>query len=176
MSKFRNIAELPHEEFIPPDLCLSLLDQLEELKVKLHAMEASGSVLESKQASPPAIVHSARTGSKEVLLMTIRARADRLKFLPPELFADPAWDMLLDLYLADIMSRRVSVSSLCSASNVPATTALRWIGHLTKEGLIERMSDPCDGRRYFIALSKPGLAQMDGYFDALAQRVSSRAH
>src|SRR3546814_1843272 len=42
--------------------------------------------------------------------------------------SDPAWDMLLDLYLAaERNTRPVSISSLCIASAVPATTALRWI-------------------------------------------------
>ena len=96
----------------------------------------------------------------------IRGRAARRKFLPSELFADPAWDMFLDLYLAAIVSIRVSVSSLCGASNVPSTTALRWISHLTEGGLIERTTDPRDGRRHFIALSKMGVARMDSYFKA----------
>ena len=116
-------------------------------------------------ASRLCLVHSVRTGTERVVRNMIRTRAERRRFLPNHLFADPAWDMLLDLYLADIISKRISVSSLCSASNVPPTTALRWIEILENEGLAERATDPCDQRRRFIFLSDNGLASMDGFFE-----------
>ena len=112
-------------------------------------------------------VCSARTGTEESVRSIIGARADRLRFLPSDLFADPAWDMLLDLYLNEILSKRISVSSLCGASNVPISTALRWIGALDCKGLIVRTGDRCDGRRVFIALSEAGLARMDAYFGSI---------
>src|SRR3546814_4614981 len=61
--------------------------------------------------------------------------------------------MLLDLMAAHLSGQRVSVSSLCIAAAVPATTALRWIRALTAHGLFLRQADPSDGRRVFIALS-----------------------
>lgn len=112
------------------------------------------------------VFRSARKGAEQGLRKIISTRAERGKFLPDHLFADPAWDILLDLYLADILSKRVSVSSVCTAANVPATTALRWISTLLREGLIERASDPCDHRRYFVSLSYKGLAAMDGFFSS----------
>src|SRR5690606_24209072 len=65
----------------------------------------------------------------------LRVRRLRDEFLPGDLFADPAWDMLLDLFAARLEQERVSVSSLCIASAVPPTTALRWIRTLTEKGL-----------------------------------------
>ena len=118
----------------------------------------------SAHASRVSLVQSARTGTERVVRNIIRTRAERRRFLPDHLFADPAWDMLLDLYLADILAKRVTVSSLCIASNVPSTTALRWIKTLEKEGLAERGHDPRDQRRRFISLSGNGLASMDGFF------------
>jgi hypothetical protein len=150
-----------------------LLEQINGLEDDLGRFNAS--VRGGIKSIRPSVVKSARTGSEEVVRMMICARAGRFKVLPATLFADPAWDMLLDLYLADILSKRVSVSSLCGASNVPATTALRWIGHLTDEGLVERSSDPYDARRYFISLSEAGLARMDRYFEALPRHVAHGA-
>lgn len=69
--------------------------------------------------------------SAEALRAMIRARRLRSSFLPADLFADPAWDMLLDLLQAEIVQHRVPVSSLCIAAAVPATTALRWIKSMT---------------------------------------------
>jgi len=66
----------------------------------------------------------------------IRHRQLRAKFFDAGLFADPAWDILLDLTAARAEHARVSVTSLCSASGVPPTTALRWIGQMTQGGLL----------------------------------------
>lgn len=99
----------------------------------------------------------------------IRMRRLRDKHFPSDLFSDPAWDMLLDLMVARIDRLPVSVSSLCIASAVPATTALRWIKTMTEAGLFERRSDPSDGRRVFIALSDESAQAMHAYFaDMLA--------
>ena len=72
----------------------------------------------------------------------IRVRRDRERYLPAEIFADPAWDMLLDLMAAQLDQREVPVSSLCIAAAVPTTTALRWIRSLSEAGLFERRMDP----------------------------------
>jgi DNA-binding MarR family transcriptional regulator len=88
----------------------------------------------------------------------------RKKFFGFELFADPAWDMLLQLFLAEISQRRVSVTSLTIAAEVPATTALRWIKTMTDAALIRRRADPTDGRRIFVELSANASEALEGYF------------
>ncbi|WP_425228951.1 hypothetical protein [Sphingomonas sp.] len=97
----------------------------------------------------------------------IRARRLRAQYFGDGLFEDPAWDMLLDLYAAELEGGRVSVSSLCIAAQVAPTTALRWIGRLTAEGLFERRPDPQDRRRAFVALSGRASATMRAYVAAL---------
>lgn len=84
-------------------------------------------------------------------IVRLRRRRDRL--FAGDLFADPAWDMMLDLMIARIERLRVAVSSLCIAAAVPATTALRWIKTLTETGIFVRVDDPTDRRRVFIELS-----------------------
>lgn len=96
----------------------------------------------------------------------LRVRRMRDPLFPPDLFADPAWDIMLDLLAAHLEGRRVSVSSLCIAAAVPPTTALRWIRQLTDDGLLERRADPEDGRRVFITLSSTGLQAMRRWFAA----------
>jgi hypothetical protein len=98
---------------------------------------------------------------------TIRARRMRAQYFSGDLFADPAWDMLLDLFAAALERRRVSVSSLCIAAAVPPTTALRWISALHDVGLFERQADPSDRRRAYIVLSPKGLQGMQGYAAAV---------
>src|SRR3954451_9357535 len=53
----------------------------------------------------------------------LKARRMRARFFEAELFADPAWDVLLELYAAQIGQYRISVSSLCIGAAVPPTTA-----------------------------------------------------
>ena len=96
----------------------------------------------------------------------LRARRLREEILPGDLFADPAWDMLLDLLAARLEQERVSVSSLCIASAVPPTTALRWIRTLTEKGFVHRQADPHDGRRVFIALTEDTVDALTRWFAA----------
>lgn len=99
----------------------------------------------------------------------IRQRQARAKFFDGELFADPAWDILLDLTAARAEHSRVSVTSLCIASGVPPTTALRWIGQMTQSGLLERVEDETDRRRAFVALSAGAADAMARYFAELGR-------
>lgn len=106
--------------------------------------------------------------------MEIRLRRMRDAYFSGELFADPAWDMLLDLMAARLEGEKVAVSSLCIAAAVPATTALRWIKAMCDNGLFERHADPLDGRRIFIGLSAGAANAMTAYLNE-AKRVGGRA-
>ena len=103
-------------------------------------------------------------------IIRARRRRDEIFGKKKDLFSDPAWDMLLDLYLSRLEGRRVAVSSLCIAASVPSTTALRWIKTLCDHGLFVRSADPEDGRRFFIHLSEEAVAHMDEFFRC-AQRA-----
>ena len=100
----------------------------------------------------------------------IRARRARDQFFPADLFADPAWDILLDLFAARLEKQRVAVSSLCIAAAVPATTALRWIKTLTDQELLIRSADPQDGRRVYIELAPKTAERLEAYLVS-AQRI-----
>lgn len=97
----------------------------------------------------------------------IKLRRRREAFFGAELLADPAWDILLDLFAARIEGKSVSVSSLCIAAAVPATTALRWITGMTESGMLVRRQDPTDARRVFIELSEADAKKMLEYFTEL---------
>ena len=109
-----------------------------------------------------------RTADQQVGEAEVRAllklRRHRDRFFDSDLFADPAWDILLALYAASLAQLRVSVTSLCHSAAVPATTALRWINQLEGRGLIARRNDPMDGRRQFLTLSEVVHKARDGYF------------
>lgn len=106
-----------------------------------------------------------------LIRQVIRQRQLRARFFDSDLFADPAWDMLLDLCAARAEHGRVSVTSLCIASGVPPTTALRWIGQMTEAGLLQRIDDQTDRRRAFITLTDHAADAMARYFAALDCQV-----
>jgi hypothetical protein len=105
--------------------------------------------------------------SAETVRAVIRARRLRARYFPEELFADPAWDMLLDLLQAELSHLRVPVSSLCIAAAVPATTALRWLKTMVQEKLFVRRADPHDGRRVFVELAPETSMALRRYFAEL---------
>lgn len=111
----------------------------------------------------------------QVVRQIIANRHARNRFFDPELFGDPAWDMLLDLTAAHGEGAQVSVTSLCIAAGVPATTALRWLTQMVESGIFERVPDPADRRRAFIALSEKAIAAMSGYFASVRLPVVQAA-
>ncbi|WP_313802568.1 MarR family transcriptional regulator [Sphingobium sp.] len=76
----------------------------------------------------------------------------------------PAWDMMLDLYLAFHQGRAVSIWSLCLAANIPTSTAHRKIGEMVEEGIFHR---GVDGGRVMVRLTAPYLEKLDRLFDEL---------
>jgi hypothetical protein len=117
-------------------------------------------------AEPMASATSPAIDPDEVRAM-LRLRRMRDAYFSSELFADPAWDMLLDLTAAQLEGEKVAVSSLCIAAAVPATTALRWIKTMCDAKLFERHADPLDGRRIFIGLSPGASKAMLTYLGAV---------
>jgi DNA-binding MarR family transcriptional regulator len=82
----------------------------------------------------------------------------REEMLGGSLFADPAWDLLLHLYVESAAGRRVAISELCAAAKVRPTTGLRWINLLVEAGLLEKSDDPADARRVFVGFA-PGAEE-----------------
>jgi CheY-like chemotaxis protein len=148
------------------------LQQLSEEVGRIATILASLSDPEEGPAPDPG---PARNASRRIqagqIRAIIRSRRMRDQFFKGDLFADPAWDMLLDLMAARLEQRRVAVSSLCIAAAVPPTTALRWIKTLCEQGLFVRVADPQDGRRVFIELSDPTAASLEACLRS-AQRIS----
>jgi len=95
--------------------------------------------------------------SNSDILSTIMAvlenRRRRLKHFDPEFLGEPAWEMLLDLYINEQRGRDVSVSSACLASGAPSTTALRYVTMMTDRGWLLRVPDPTDKRKIYLKLS-----------------------
>jgi len=144
-------------------------ERLRQLSDEVSRIAATLARLSTVPAAPQAVLRKPVEDdvpdvAVEAVRSVIRARRLRTRFFAEDLFADPAWDMLLDLLQAEIAQLRVPVSSLCIAAAVPATTALRWLKSMTDKGIFVRRADPHDGRRVFVELSRGASIAMRRYF------------
>jgi hypothetical protein len=98
-----------------------------------------------------------------------RERGERFEVLKPELVGEPAWDILLDLFVQQSKGKRVSVTSACIASRAPPTTALRWITSLIENGMLVRTEDSGDRRRAYLELSQSSYAKLGNYLENVDQ-------
>lgn len=103
------------------------------------------------ELSPAAAGEPDRGAALAQAELALRRRRDRL--FPDRLFGEPAWDMLLDLYVAHADGRRICISSACIAAAVPPTTGLRCLAILERDGLVCRIADPADSRRVYLGLT-----------------------
>jgi DNA-binding MarR family transcriptional regulator len=94
-----------------------------------------------------------------------RMRRAKERHLPECFSGEPAWDMLLSLYSEQ--PAKLPVSSVCYGSGVPLTTALRWIGALDEQGLVERTKHCSDGRMVLVALTQQGRLMVERCLKAI---------
>jgi len=105
----------------------------------------------------------------------IRTRRKRKSLFSNSLFSDPAWDILLVLFLADLRGERMAVTNVARAASIPMATAIRWIETLERKGWALRVPDRVDRRRVFAELSNQGSAAMRGWLNAWFENDSERA-
>ncbi len=73
----------------------------------------------------------------------------------------PAWDIMLDLYQAQLQGKRISATSACIGGACPVTTGLRWLQALEASRLIVRTRDPDDKRRNDVALTESAVTKIE---------------
>jgi len=109
-------------------------------------------------------------GEAAQLLLKVRKKRDSI--FGADLFEDPAWNIMLDLYSSTLHGRTVTVSDLCVASGTSATTALRRLGTLVDLGLIKRIADSSDRRRVLVVQTELGRQAMDQFAEWLRDSIS----
>ncbi len=148
---------------------------------KLSCASSSGSLAGPREGSSREAQHLRGTASEELppsnansepapLLSgkrvrdIARLRASRANYFPVDLFAEPAWDILLNLYASHLDQRRECIGGIIALSGVPATTGLRWVHKLADEKLILLSDDPFDQRRKWVALSPKAVSGLESFF------------
>jgi PAS domain S-box-containing protein len=131
-------------------------DWVEQISRVAHALPPR-----EAEALPPAAWDDRRLAALAQAIYDDRSL--RAEYFPDIDFAEPGWDMLLDLFVQTVAGRRVSASSAYIASQVPVATALRWLRVLTDAGLVERTPDALDKRRQWVDLTPAGRSAMAAY-------------
>ena len=149
-----------------------LAEELLEIAARICDVAAAAAPTALALETPPGWVQKSRNNHLDLARKTYALRRKRAAiFGKPELFGEPAWDILLDLYIAQAEGKPVSVSSACIGSASPATTGLRWLGILADEGLVVRENDCDDHRRVLVRLTAAGMAAMERFFETFEATV-----
>lgn len=90
------------------------------------------------------------------------ARERRTRLFGRAMFGEPAWDMLLLLYVSE-SGRRQTVTRLAHLSGASKGTALRWLDYLLHQNLVRREPHPTDRRAAFVELTDKGRSALDRY-------------
>ena len=155
-------ASSDRSEDLPSLVALTGSD-LEDARRLLHLLT---------QSREPATGGSGAPFGPDALLARARKiltdRQKRVERFGRAMFGEPAWEMLLLLYVAQA-SARYTASRLARVSGYSKATAIRWLDYLEKEKLILRKSHPTDQRSVFIELTDKGISSLELYLaDTLA--------
>lgn len=95
--------------------------------------------------------------------MIFAQRRRRARYFNSAMFDEPAWDMLLALYITDVAGGRLTVGQLISWVGVPHSTAIRWIDYLEKERFVVREAGDEDRRVVRLNLTDKARNAMNSY-------------
>ena len=114
-----------------------------------------------RQASPPC------SGAENVLRARaesiLRVRQARERLLGRAVMGEPAFDLLLCLYIRS-EHKETSLASLARPARIPYSSALRWIHYLSDKGLVECTESKVDRRVTSVELTASGRAILDELF------------
>ncbi len=145
-------------------------DELIDVVVRLPRSTIEASI---RVADRDAAIHQdARVMLAKALLPCRRRRSGLFAGVH---FHDPAWDMMLELYVGAADGRQFRVSKLLNKANGSQATALRYFESLEDKGFVCRIDDPDDGRSN-LALMQPRLKDAMNEWLRLLLSVSSLDH
>jgi hypothetical protein len=150
-----------------PDDLLSILNR--------ETQEAIKRIAEQLQLSDKPRTGLERNSKYRLVCQAYEARRERTELFDADLFADPAWDILLAMYRDHLAGRPQTVSSAVWAADTPFTTGLRWLRVLENRGLVSRIDNPNDARSALVELTPLAINKMETYLERLRTKSSMRA-
>jgi DNA-binding MarR family transcriptional regulator len=142
--------------------------QVENVLLTLNEFKLTGS--ERRSECSPQINERQRTSALDIAIHAYQSRRARdLIFPHADIFGEPAWDILLDLYIRKSRDEAVSVKGATIGSTASPSTALRWLKVLEKEGLVSLEDDKSDNRRRIVSLTSEGYERMTRLLTEIAR-------
>lgn len=89
-------------------------------------------------------------------------RTKRSRVLPDAMLGEPAWDIMIGLFMAH-GRQRMTLTSLANITGTAQTTLMRWLRTLSEMDLISSVPSTTDARVTIIDLSGKGLASMTAF-------------
>jgi DNA-binding MarR family transcriptional regulator len=90
----------------------------------------------------------------------LKLRSERGGHFPLDV-TGPAWDLLLALFHVGDGPEQLSLGELVEQTNVPRTTAVRWLREMKRHGLVTLGSDRHDKRLVRVAITQAATETMD---------------
>jgi hypothetical protein len=100
----------------------------------------------------------------------LRLRQLRSEYFKTAIFGEPAWEMLLALFIDSFCGVAPSDASICARSGVPSTTALRWLEYLQQQQLVVKDAH----QEVNVRLSDKGLETVRGFLEAALENGLSK--
>jgi DNA-binding MarR family transcriptional regulator len=124
-----------------------------------HLFSVLPSSIEPERASLNELPSEALLTRAQAILRVRRARE---RLFCRAMIGEPAFDLLLCLYLRS-GQKETSLTSLSRPAGIPNSSAARWIRYLADKGLVELTQSRSDRRATCIQLTSSGRSAMDEF-------------
>ncbi|MDI1296430.1 MAG: ArsR family transcriptional regulator [bacterium] len=143
----------PPERVAPSQEAIDLVVALQRCLSQVHARQDDPAVLDGK-------------GGEQLATLTryVEARRVRAVLIGQNLFADPAWDILLLLYKAELEGQALTLEQLSETLRLSMSVTVGQVGVMERRGLLdEHQSSPNSRRRRSLCLSPLAVDAMSSW-------------
>ena len=162
----RRLSEIGHT------LDIEIIDHIVVTASRVYSMGSfAPERSDTAKVRPHILRDSFGTGEQPVAIALENARRARQRrryrtelIGAEELFGDPAWDMLITVFIHGCEGTKIAMNDLCRASCVSPSGALRRVHKLCEAKILTLIADPYDGRRHFVELTPEATQSLTAYF------------
>lgn len=136
-------VHIPPDRHMPSQEAVDLVVALQRCLTNFHARQEE-----------PAILDGEGNDQRPALARYVEARRMRSTLFGLDLFADPAWDILLLLYQAELEGGGLTLEQMSETLRLSLSVVVGQVGVMERRGLLdEHRSSPSSRRRRAIRLS-----------------------
>lgn len=147
-------VHIPPDRPLPSQEAVDLVVALQRCLCNFHARKEE-----------PAILDGEGSDHLPALARYLDARRMRSMLFGHDLFSDPAWDILLHLYQAELEGRALTLEQLSETLRLSLNTVVGQAGVLERRGLVmEHRSSPNSRRRCALRLAPLAVDAMASWF------------